>query len=395
MTILFNIASRERPTEFAELLQNITDLAISSDHIIVAKLDRDDPTRPAYEGVLLQYSSVQPKWGSSYSKVNAINRDIPVSGWDVLVNVSDDQRFIVKGFDDIILKNIEGDCLVHFPDSYKRAACSTMSIFTHGLWNLLGQKVYNEDYVSLWCDNEATEVAKILRVYRYVPQIIFRHDHYSTTGKKQDGLYRRNNTYNRDRSIYNTRHSRNFDLPVDDASLPNILIKYPTRGRWRLFAETLDNIHSTIRTHKFYIRVTADLDDPEMNSNEVKDLCKRYPHVSLEFDNHDSKIHACNNLMPQNNYDMIVLMSDDMRFTEFGWDTEMWRQIRGVWPEGTDYFAHFNDGYVGDRLPTLNICGSDYYKRFGYLYHPSYKSVSCDAENMYVAQMLGRRSFVG
>lgn len=392
MIILFNIASRQRPDQFEQLIRNIQGMVSDQRFIIVAKLDIDDPTRPAYESILtgIHGLAIIVKWGDSYNKVHAINRDIPESGWDILVNISDDQRFIVRGFDDTIRNQCfdKGAAFLHFPDEYKRAACSTLSILTYDYWVLTGKKIYNEDYVSLWCDVEATQVAKLNRCYKYVPVFISQHDHYSTNGRKMDALYKRNNTYKRDQQIYNMRKARDFDMDV--SLIPNILIKYPTRGRWRLFAETLDNIYFTIQSHKFHIQVTGDIDDPEMNSQEVADLCKRYPNVNLVLDNHESKIHACNNHMPDGDFDMIVLMSDDMRFTEFGWDVKMWQQIRRIWPEGTDYFAHFNDGFVGHKLPTLNVCGRQWYERFGYLYHPSYKSVSCDAENMYVAMMLGR-----
>lgn len=390
MIILFNIASRERPEQFEELLYNIRDHAATEEYIIRAKLDNDDPFREHYSIILDRWPHVIPKWGQSYNKVHAINRDIPETGWSIMVNISDDQRFIVKGFDDIIRKAATNKfAFLHFPDQYKRAACSTMSIMTYDYFMLTERKVYHEDYLSLWPDVEATDVAKMHGFYHYIPTIIARHDHYSTTGRKKDALYKRNNTYKRDQSIYEMRKEKDFDLPELGNRMPNVLIKYPTRGRWRLFSEALDNIHSTIQTHKYQIQVTADIDDPEMNSNEVKELCKRYPRVSLVLDNHQSKIHACNSHMPDGAFDMIVLMSDDMRFIQFGWDTGMWKEIRGVWPEGTDYFAHFNDSYVGRKLPTLNVCGRQFYDRFGYLYHPSYKSVSCDAENMYVAQMLG------
>ena len=36
----------------------------------------------------------------------------------------------------------------------------------------------------------------------------------------------------------------------------------------------------------------------------------------------------------------------------------------------------------------MSIMGRKYFERFGYIYHPEYKSFSCDAEAMYVSQML-------
>jgi hypothetical protein len=46
----------------------------------------------------------------------------------------------------------------------------------------------------------------------------------------------------------------------------------------------------------------------------------------------------------------------------------------------TDGVLWFNDGLQGPRLNTLSILGRKYYDRFGYIYHPAYKSLYCDNE---------------
>jgi hypothetical protein len=382
--ILFNIASRQRVTAFYELLDNISATSASDNYVILAKIDNDDPYLSEY----IEHCEVKKVMrivSDCVSKIDAINRSIPTTDWDIIVNVSDDQRFTVKGFDDIIRHHIKDKGFLHFRDNYKRAACSVMSIMSREYYEEQGY-IYHPDYYSLWADMEATQIAKLKNDYKYIATPIADHNHYSTTGIEKDSLYKRNDTYKRDRVVYEKRKSTNFDIPGD---YPFLLIKYPTRGRWRLFAAAIDNIYSTIRTHRFHIQVTADTDDVEMNSPEVRELVKRYPNVSIAYGLHKDKVHACNEGMATD-WDWCLLMSDDMAFTRFGWDMDMWKSIRSVWPDGTDFFAHFNDGYVGDKLPTMNICGREYYDRFGYLYHPSYSSVSCDAENMFVAKMLGR-----
>lgn len=72
------------------------------------------------------------------------------------------------------------------------------------------------------------------------------------------------------------------------------------------------------------------------------------------------------------------------------WDRKMIHHIQNKWGESLDFFAHFNDGYVGERLPTVSIMGLDYYNRDKYIYEHGYKSFSCDAEAMYVAMMRKR-----
>jgi hypothetical protein len=53
----------------------------------------------------------------------------------------------------------------------------------------------------------------------------------------------------------------------------------------------------------------------------------------------------------------------------------------------------FNDGYQGDKLNTLCILGKKYYDRFGYIYHPEYKSVWCDNEFMDIANILEKQTY--
>lgn len=141
------------------------------------------------------------------------------------------------------------------------------------------------------------------------------------------------------------------------------------------------------------IQVTADEDDLSMNNPQMINRIEHTDNMSIDFCPPISKIYACNHNIDKYKWDICFLMSDDMSFTRYGWDKEIIDRVTDRWRGSTDFFAHFNDGFVGDKLPTMNICGYEYYKRFNYLYYPEYKSVSCDAENMYVAQMLGRHNY--
>lgn len=175
-----------------------------------------------------------------------------------------------------------------------------------------------------------------------------------------------------------------------------IVIKYATRGRPKHFFDGLDNIMATANTDDIDIYAVADADDHTMNNPDVKKYIEKYRRTSLHFTEPVSKIHAINEFTPSPEYfDLLINFSDDMRFVVQGWDEIMIYAIKRVWGASTDFFAHFSDGYVHEKLPTMNICGSDYYKRFGYIYHPSYGSVSCDAENMWVAMMLGKHHYFG
>jgi hypothetical protein len=169
-----------------------------------------------------------------------------------------------------------------------------------------------------------------------------------------------------------------------------ILIKYPTRGRRALFEETIKNIQDTISgEHEYSIEVTTDKDDESMHVVNLS--ADELVNVSFMSGYSLSKIHACNRDMDiitaNYDWDILILMSDDMKFVVKGWDKKIVEEFNKT---GLDAFQHWNDGYVGDKLPTMSIMGREYYERFFYIYTPCYKSFSCDAEAMFVAQMLGK-----
>lgn len=224
MRILYNFASRERPEKFFQALDNIDALSIDKEYSVRAKLDYDDGTMYNNQTLrrLSNYMNMYVSWGASKSKVDAINRGIQDIGWDIMVVMSDDMRFTAYGFDETIKNQFRKsglDSFLHFPDSYadyqarrygSDRVC-TMSIIGSTYYQRFGY-VYHPDYYSLWCDNEATEVAKRLGKYVPVNFEIFVHEHYSPGLAVKDKLYWRNDTYNKDKEIFEARKAKNFDL---------------------------------------------------------------------------------------------------------------------------------------------------------------------------------------
>lgn len=177
----------------------------------------------------------------------------------------------------------------------------------------------------------------------------------------------------------------------------SLLIKYATRGRAEWFKRAVINIINTIGTNDFKIIVSADEDDVTMNNPNIHQFVwdNRECMVGIFYGPHVSKIHAINRDMEQadDDWTWLINMSDDMTFTKYMWDVTMQQRIKSVWGDSTDYFAHFSDGYVHDKLPTMSIMGREYYERDNYIYHPDYKSFSCDAEAMFVAMKRGRHHY--
>lgn len=174
----------------------------------------------------------------------------------------------------------------------------------------------------------------------------------------------------------------------------NILFKFATRARPYLFLRSLKNIKDTIHTDNYEVLVTADLDDVHMNSEYVKKEVDEYKNITWAWGMSSSKINAINRDMDKatSKWDILINMSDDMQFQYPGWDVDMIKAIKDNWTD-TDFFAHFNDGFTGEAIPSMSIMGRKYYERFNYIYHSDYISLWSDNEAMEVAQLLGKHKY--
>jgi len=153
--------------------------------------------------------------GKPTTKVDAINRDLnefPYD-WDILVNMSDDMIFTVKGFDDTIRMAFDGlDQCIHFPDGVTGDALVSLSILGRKYYERF-KYIYHPDYASLYCDNETMDVAKLLGKYKFVNKDIFKHLHPAHGNAPNDEQYVRTESYHPiDHRVYNQRKDRNFDL---------------------------------------------------------------------------------------------------------------------------------------------------------------------------------------
>jgi len=177
-----------------------------------------------------------------------------------------------------------------------------------------------------------------------------------------------------------------------------ILIKYPSRGRPGAFFEGLDSIvNNAHNLSDILVLGTFDVSDPVMCNRELFDGSKVLPFWGFS----ESKVHAINRDLqivnpntskkPFLDFDILVVFSDDMRFTAPGFDTI----LRNAFADGNlDKLIHLPDQDAKDALATMYIAGRTFYERFGYVYHPSYKSLWCDNEIMEVAQRLGKYEYV-
>jgi len=173
-----------------------------------------------------------------------------------------------------------------------------------------------------------------------------------------------------------------------------LLIKFPTRGRKETFFKVLDKYYEYLDDNentKFII--SCDVDDSTMNNDKVIERFKKYKNLKFYYGNSKSKIEAINSdLEKDEDYDIILLASDDMIPQIKGYDTIIKNDMKKYYPD-TDGVLWYFDGYRKD-LNTLSILGNKYFKRFNYIYNPEYKSFYADNEFMLVANKLNKQKFI-
>jgi len=174
---------------------------------------------------------------------------------------------------------------------------------------------------------------------------------------------------------------------------PTFLIKFPTRGRPDKFFNTLDKYYYLLsgkRKVKFF--VTCDVDDVTMNNTQVREKFKGYQNLEVEYGNSRTKIEAINSNVNKQDFQILLLASDDMVPVVRGYDDIIIKSMCDTFPD-FDGIVWFNDGVQQNRLNTLCILGRSYYNRFGYIYHPEYKSLWCDMEFTMVGNLLNRQKY--
>lgn len=207
MDVVFNFATKNRADKFFACLDNIHEFSSGVPYKVIVKIDEDDTSD---YGRLEAYPEVVLRRGYSGSKINAINRDIDLP-FDILMNHSDDMWFVASW--DRVLTDMPSDldAVLHYPDG-NRIDLMTYSILGRNYYDRFGY-VYHPDYSSLWCDNEAQQVAKMLECYKFIPYQMFEHRHPAFRKGQYDSLYQQTEAFfYADKAVFDRRKERNFDL---------------------------------------------------------------------------------------------------------------------------------------------------------------------------------------
>lgn len=225
--ILMKFTSRERYDILKRCVSEYYKLANNrKDMYWLFTVDFDDPTFNSedfsfflFELGIYKYSISR---GHSASKIDAINRGLELvtdlfPSWDILLNISDDQFPVVQGYDDIIRNQMPDnlDASLWFFDSHQ-TRINTMEILGRKYYDFQGH-IYQPEYKSFFCDDEATAVAKHLGLLIYNETCIIKHFHpdwnENSIHATQDGLYQKNSKFwEHDEQLFNKRKDCNFFL---------------------------------------------------------------------------------------------------------------------------------------------------------------------------------------
>jgi hypothetical protein len=225
MNLLLKYPTKGRPEKFKQTLKKYLE-CIEYDNVrIVVTINKDDDlSRAALLEVVL--NTKMPEGCQVFSdqveiksKVEAVNHGVKeLADWFDVVCVISDDMIPTKGFDKVIIDRMQKyypdtDGALFFNDGYMKDELCTLSVMGKKYFNRFGY-IYHPEYVSLFCDDEFTQVGRLLNRMIYIDKVIIKHEHYfHNKSIPNDQLYAYNNSfYQRDKVIFNNRKQRNFDL---------------------------------------------------------------------------------------------------------------------------------------------------------------------------------------
>lgn len=173
-----------------------------------------------------------------------------------------------------------------------------------------------------------------------------------------------------------------------------ILVQFPTRERPQKFFDVIYKYYTMAdAVDNCLFHIVIDADDLTMNNTAVLTRLQGIHHCVYTVTNTSGKVKAINTMPKVANWQIVLLVSDDMIVQKKGWDSNIRTKMKQYYPD-TDGVLWYDDGFVHDRLNTLVCMGKRYYDRFNYIYHPSYISLWCDNEFTEVARTLRKQTYI-
>ena len=221
MKVLVKFPTRDRKDKFFEVLDIYYEkLNNLEDTSFLITCDEDDKTMNTDEvkEKFKSYKNLEAIYGTSTSKINAVNRDMEKAPeYDIILLASDDMIPQVQGYDDILREKMkehfpDTDGVLWFNDGFQKDRLNTLCILGKKYYDRFNY-IYQPDYKSCWSDNEFMEVSKILKKYVYFEDVIIRHEHPDWGYSKKDNIHQLNHiNFGYDRSLFQTRKKTNFGL---------------------------------------------------------------------------------------------------------------------------------------------------------------------------------------
>lgn len=240
MKILIKFPTRQRPDKFFNVLDKYIEMSEDISNVgFLISADSDDITmNNSY--VISKLDSYKERvrlvyfFGNSKSKIQACNADVEkVTGWDILLLASDDMIPVINGYDSVIRNDMrtnfnDTDGVLWYSDGGQNRI-NTLCILGKMYYERFNY-IYHPDYVSLWCDNEFTDVSIELNKCFKSDRVIIEHQHPAWEKADYDSLYLRNDQHmNIDGQTYIKRKEKNFNLDLHQPLLSILTPSVPER----------------------------------------------------------------------------------------------------------------------------------------------------------------------
>ena len=222
--LVIKFPTRNRPEKFKAVFSRyLTFLSGRHNVQFIITMDTNDETMnndSIKEWLSTRAKNANIKWfyGDSKTKIEACNANMEEVDGDVLLLASDDMVPMQMGYDDVIFKAFAQSAsdfygAVKFWDGLrpKDDLLMTLTVMGFPLYREFGY-IYNPEYVSLYCDDEQTQVCAAIGKLAKCDACIIQHQ---WTSEPFDALHARNENremYNVDRETYERRKANKFDM---------------------------------------------------------------------------------------------------------------------------------------------------------------------------------------
>ena len=220
MKLLIKFPTKNRKEQFFSTFKKYQEFITEDSTRFSVTIDEDDESMNNQDVIneITSYINTEVTIGNSFSKIDAINRDIDVnSDWDIILLASDDMIPQVKGFDKVINTLMstnypDTDGILFFNDGFKGKELNTLCILGKKYYQRFNY-IYYPEYKSTWCDNEFMKVGDILKKQTYFPMVIIKHEHPDWGYGKHDIIHHKNHSdLSFDMNLFKDRELNNFYL---------------------------------------------------------------------------------------------------------------------------------------------------------------------------------------